>query len=261
MKDRAMNNDYIDDDFITPDDWKPNDKMIKVIGVGGCGCNAVTYMYNQQIEGCTFIVCNTDAQSLEPSNVPIKLRLGEGLGAGTDHIKGRNCAINSQSEIEARVLGSETKMLFITAGMGGGTGTGAAPIIAKMAKDKGILTVAVVTFPFKNERNDSYSKAVDGVKELQKNVDSLIIIDNEKLASVYKNELLQNGFPKSDDILATAVRGVTEIIKISGYKNVDFEDVKTIMQNSGVALMGSGEGCGEKRLEEAVNKALNSPLL
>jgi cell division protein FtsZ len=261
MKDRAMNNDYIDDDFITPDDWKPNDKMIKVIGVGGCGCNAVTYMYNQQIEGCTFIVCNTDAQSLESSNVPIKLRLGEGLGAGTDHIKGRNCAINSQSEIEARVLGSETKMLFITAGMGGGTGTGAAPIIAKMAKDKGILTVAVVTFPFKNERNDSYSKAVDGVKELQKNVDSLIIIDNEKLASVYKNELLQNGFPKSDDILATAVRGVTEIIKVSGYKNVDFEDVKTIMQNSEVALMGSGEGCGEKRLEEAVEKALNSPLL
>lgn len=249
------------DDFVTPDDWMANDSMIKVIGVGGGGCNAVSYMYKERIEGCTFIVCNTDAQALAQSDVPIKVQLGEGLGAGTDPIKGRNCAINSQEEIEKRVLGPETKMLFVTAGMGGGTGTGAAPVIASMAKEKGILTVGVVTLPFKNEKNGSYSKAVDGIKELQKNVDSLLIIDNEKLAEVYKDELLQKGFPKSDEILATAVRGITEIISRPGYKNVDFEDIKTIMQNSGMALMGSGVGTGENRLKDAVNNALSSPLL
>ncbi|MCR4564710.1 MAG: cell division FtsZ family protein [Bacteroidales bacterium] len=248
-------------DFTVPVDWTSNDEMIKVIGVGGGGCNAVSYMYKQHVEGCTFIVCNTDAQALQQSEVPIKVQLGEGLGAGMDAIKARNCALSSQDIIDEVVLGPETKMLFITAGMGGGTGTGAAPVIASMAKAKDILTVGVVTLPFKNERNGSYARAVDGVRELQKNVDSLLIIDNEKLAAVYRDELIQKGFPKSDEILATAVRGITEIISRPGFKNVDFEDVKTTMRNSGMALLGSGTGSGPNRLEDAVAGALNSPLL
>ena len=248
-------------DFTVPSDWTNNVEMIKVIGVGGGGCNAVSYMFKQHVEGCTFIVCNTDAQALQQCDVPTKIALGQGLGAGMDAIKARNCALESEKEISKLILGDDTKMLFVTAGMGGGTGTGAAPVIAKMAKEKGILTVGVVTLPFKNERNGSYARAVDGVRELQKNVDSLLIIDNEKLAEVYRNELIQKGFPKSDEILATAVRGITEIISRPGFKNVDFEDVKTTMKNSGMALLGSGVGTGENRLEQAVEQALNSPLL
>ena len=248
-------------DFTVPADWTNNVEMIKVIGVGGGGCNAVSYMFKQHVEGCTFIVCNTDAQALQQCDVPTKIALGQGLGAGMDAIKARNCALESEKEISKLILGDDTKMLFVTAGMGGGTGTGAAPVIAKMAKEKGILTVGVVTLPFKNERNGSYARAVDGVRELQKNVDSLLIIDNEKLAEVYRNELIQKGFPKSDEILATAVRGITEIISRPGFKNVDFEDVKTTMKNSGMALLGSGVGTGENRLEQAVEQALNSPLL
>lgn len=248
-------------DFTVPTDWTNNVEMIKVIGVGGGGCNAVSYMFKQHVEGCTFIVCNTDAQALQQCDVPTKIALGQGLGAGMDAIKARNCALESEKEISKLILGDDTKMLFVTAGMGGGTGTGAAPVIAKMAKEKGILTVGVVTLPFKNERNGSYARAVDGVRELQKNVDSLLIIDNEKLAEVYRNELIQKGFPKSDEILATAVRGITEIISRPGFKNVDFEDVKTTMKNSGMALLGSGVGTGENRLEQAVEQALNSPLL
>ena len=158
---------------VTPTDWIPENSIIKVIGVGGGGCNAVNYMYNRRIEGCTFIVCNTDSQSLKKSPVPIKIQLGSGLGAGCNPTEGRNAALNSQQEIEEKVLNTKTDMLFITAGMGGGTGTGAAPVIAAMAKNKGILTVGVVTIPFKNEGNESMSKAIDGIYELQKNVDSL----------------------------------------------------------------------------------------
>lgn len=258
---KSVNMDDVLTDFTAPDDWMGNDEMIKVIGVGGAGCNAVSYMYKEKIKGCTFIVCNTDSQSLKLSDVPIKVQLGEGLGAGMDAIKARNCAIASVDTIKEKVLSDKTKMLFVTAGMGGGTGTGAAPIIASLAKEKGILTVGVVTLPFKNEKNGSYARAVDGVRELQKNVDSLLIIDNEKLAEVYKDELLQNGFPKSDIILSTAVSGITEIISRPGYKNVDFEDIKATMHNSGMALLGSGVGTGENRLIEAVEGALNSPLL
>lgn len=249
------------DDFTTPDNWMKSDNIIKVIGVGGGGCNAVNFMYHQQIEGCTFVVCNTDAQALAQSDVPIKVQLGEGLGAGMDAIKGRNCAIASQDLIVDTVLGPETKMLFVTAGMGGGTGTGAAPVIASLAKERGILTVGVVTLPFQNEKNGSLPRALDGIRELQKSVDSLLLIDNEKLAEVYKDELLQKGFPKSDEILATAIRGITEIISRPGYKNVDFEDVKTTMKDSGMALMGSGTASGPNRIMDAVEKALNSPLL
>ncbi|MCQ2143382.1 MAG: cell division protein FtsZ [Bacteroidales bacterium] len=246
---------------IKPTDWIPENSMIKVIGVGGGGCNAVTYMYNRQIKGCSFIVCNTDAQALRKSNVPIKVQLGEGLGAGTNPVKGRNCALASQDEIASKVLDCGTKMLFITAGMGGGTGTGAAPVIAKMAKDKGILTVGVVTLPVKSEKNGSYSKALDGVRDMADNVDSLLIIDNEKLAEIYSDQLLKDAFPKSDEVLATAVSGITEIISKPGYINVDFEDVKNMMKGSGMALMGCGSGRGENRLQEAVSGALDSPLL
>ena len=247
---------------ITPSDWVSADSLIKVIGVGGGGCNAVNYMYNQKIEGCTFIVCNTDAQVLDQCDVPVKIQLGEdGLGAGTNPTEGRNAALNSQDQIAEKVLGGNTEMLFITAGMGGGTGTGAAPVIAAMAKKKGILTVGVVTIPFKSQGPETMTKAIDGINELEKNVDSLLIINNEKLLEVYGELLLQDMFPKADEVLATAVRGITEIIKKRGYMNVDFKDVRTMMKNSGYALMGCGSGTGENRIEDAVRKALESPLL
>lgn len=244
-----------------PENWVPENSNIKAIGVGGAGQNAVTYMYNQHIEGCTFIVCNTDAQVLEDSNVPVKINMGKGLGAGCDPIKGRNAAEEAADEIAAKVLDNGTDMLFITAGMGGGTGTGAAPVIASMAKKKGILTVAVVTLPFKNEGKDSALKAIDGIRELQKYVDSLLIINNEKLYEVYSEMLVAEGYSKADEILATAVRGIVEIIKKKGYVNVDLMDVRAIMRDSGVALMGIGVGTGENRLEDAVRGAVISPLL
>ena len=247
---------------ITPTDWVSSDSIIKVIGVGGDGCNAVNYMYNQNIEGCTFIVCNTDAQVLQQCDVPLKIQLGEdGLGAGTNPTEGRNAALNSQEIIAEKVLGGNTEMLFITAGMGGGTGTGAAPVIASMAKKKGILTVGVVTIPFKSQGPEAMMKAIDGINELEKNVDSLLIINNEKLLEVYGELLLQDMFPKADEVLATAVRGITEIIKKRGYMNVDFKDVRTMMKNSGYALMGCGSGTGENRIEDAVKLAMESPLL
>ena len=248
------------DNLITPDDWVPVDSIIKVIGVGGGGCNAVDYMYSQKIEGCTFIVCNTDSQALDNSDVPVKIQLGSGLGAGCDPTKGRNAALDSQDIIAEKVL-NNTEMLFITAGMGGGTGTGVAPVIASMAKKKGILTVGVVTLPFKSEGNESMSKAIDGINELEKNVDSLLIINNEKLYDFYGDLLLQEAFPKADEVLATAVSGITEIIKNRGHINVDFNDIRTMMRNSGMALMGCGSGTGESRIEDAVRSALESPLL
>ncbi|MBO8444518.1 MAG: cell division protein FtsZ [Bacteroidetes bacterium] len=252
--------DFIED-IIVPADWSEDNSIIKVIGVGGGGCNAVSYMYNQKIEGCRFIVCNTDAQALRKSPVPTKVQLGEGLGAGTDPIKGRNAAIEAQDEIARQVLDNNTQMLFITAGMGGGTGTGAAPVIAEMAKKRNILTVAIVTLPFKNEGNESLSKAIDGIHELEKSVDSLLIINNEKLYEYYGDLLVQDAFPKADEILATAVKGIIEIIQKPGYINVDFADVKTMMKNSGMALMGCGSGTGEHRIEDAIKQALESPLL
>jgi cell division protein FtsZ len=236
--------------------------MIKVIGVGGGGCNAVNYMYRQKVQGCSFIVCNTDRQALDESPVPVKVHIGRNaLGAGTDPVKGRNAAIEAEELIKKVVLGEETQMLFITAGMGGGTGTGAAPQIAKYAKDKGILTVAVVTIPFENEGSMAMSRAIDGIHELVKNVDSLLIINNEKLYDFFGDHLIQDAFPKADEVLATAVQGITEIISKPGYINVDFEDIKTMMANSGMALMGCGTGTGENRIEDAVIGALQSPLL
>ena len=248
-------------DAITPSDWVTSDDIIKVLGVGGGGCNAVSYMYRQGIKGCSFVVCNTDSQALRCSPVPTQIQMGRGLGAGTNPINGRNAAIESQEQIEKIVLDTHTKMLFITAGMGGGTGTGAAPVIAKMSKDKGILTVAVVTLPFLNEGNEALSRAIDGIHELEKNVDSLLIINNEKLHEYYGNQLIQDAFPQADEVLATAVRGIVEIIKQSGYINVDFKDVETMMKDSGMALMGCGTGSGKDRIETAVKAAFESPLL
>mgnify|MGYP002515358323 FL=1 len=240
----------------------PIQSMIKVIGVGGGGCNAVNYMYREKVEGCSFIVCNTDSQALDGSPVPVKIHIGENaLGAGTDPAKGRKAAIEAHDQIEKVALGEGTQMLFITAGMGGGTGTGAAPIIAKMAKDKGILTVGVVTLPFENEGDNAMSRAIDGIHELVKNVDSLLIINNEKLYDFFGSHLVHEAFPKADEVLATAVKGITEIISRPGYINVDFEDIKTMMRNSGMALMGCGTGTGKNRIEDAVKGALQSPLL
>ena len=246
---------------VTPTDWVPENSIIKVIGVGGGGVNAVNYMYNKRIEGCTFIVCNTDSQSLKKSPVPVKIQLGSGLGAGCNPTEGRNAALNSQQEIEEKILNTKTDMLFITAGMGGGTGTGAAPVIAAMAKNKGILTVGVVTIPFKNEGNESMSKAIDGIYELQKNVDSLLNINNEKIYTHYGSLRVHEALPKTDEVLATAVQGITEIINKPGYVNVDFKDVKAMMTDSGMALMGCGKGEGKDRIREAVTGALASPLL
>jgi len=253
---------YDIDNNIIPSDWTPENSIIKVIGVGGGGCNAVNYMYKQNIKGCSFIVCNTDAQALQTSEVPVKIQMGQnGLGAGTDPTAGRTAALESQDEIARKVLDCGTQMLFITAGMGGGTGTGASPVIAKMAKERGILTVAVVTIPFKNEGNESQSKAVDGIHELEKNVDSLLIINNQKLYQFFGDTLIQEAFPKADEVLATAVRGIIEVISCPGYINVDFQDVCRMMRNSGMALMGSGEGTGPSRLQDAVKGAFESPLL
>lgn len=251
--------DFITD--ITPQNWETKDSIIKVVGVGGGGCNAVSYMYDQHIEGCDFVVCNTDSQALQKSNVPVKIQMGRGLGAGTDPTKGRNAAIEAQEEIARIIFGEKTKMLFLTAGMGGGTGTGAAPVIAKMAHDKGILTVAVVTLPFSNEGNEALSRAIDGIHELERNVDSLLIINNEKLYDYFGDLLIYDAFPKADEVLATAVKGIIEIINKPGYINVDFEDVKTMMKNSGMALMGCGAGTGKNRIEDAIKQAFESPLL
>lgn len=250
---------------ITPVEWEKEDSkyaIIKVIGIGGGGCNAVSYMYEQQVTGCQFFVCNTDSQSLDNSPVQNKIQLGESLrGAGTDPVKGRNAAIEAEEEIKKRVLDDETEILILTAGMGGGTGTGATPVIAKMAKEKGILTIAVVTIPFKNDGRDSHARAIDGLRELEKNVDSLMIINNEKLYDLYSDLLIQDVFPKTDEVLATAVRGITEIIFKTGKVNIDLVDVKTMMKDSGIALLGCGEGTGENRIQDAVDSALKSPLL
>ena len=249
------------DDFVVelaPNDWVKSDEIIKVMGVGGGGCNAVNTMYHKGISGCSFIVCNTDSMALANSPVSVKIQMGKGLGAGTDPIKGRKAALESQEEIQVKALNPHTQMLFITAGMGGGTG--ATPVIAKMAKDKGILTIAVVTLPFLNEGPKALTRAVDGIKELEKNVDSLIVINNEKLYE-YDKELIHDAIPLADEVVCTAVKGIIEIIKKPGYINVDFEDVKTMMRDSGMALMGYGSGTGKNRIHDAVEGAFRSPLL
>ena len=246
-------------------DLSRDDKsIIKVLGVGGGGSNAVQHMYGQGIVGVDFAICNTDSQALEASPVPTKLRLGpnltEGRGAGSIPDVGKEACIESVEEVRA-FLADNTKMLFITAGMGGGTGTGAAPIIAKISKEMGILTVAIVTLPFTFEGRRRSTQGLSGLEELKQNVDTLVIISNDKLRAIHGNLTLREAFGHADDILTTAAKGIAEIITVAGYVNVDFEDVNTVMKDSGVAIMGTARAKGEHRAKEAVDRALNSPLL
>lgn len=245
-------------DFGEPD---RQNSIIKVIGVGGGGGNAVNNMYNQGIHDVSFVVCNTDAQALKASPVPERLQLGsEGLGAGNRPEKARLAAEESIDDIKA-MLSDGTKMDFITAGMGGGTGTGAAPVIARVSKELGILTVGIVTIPFKFEGNKKIDQALDGVDEMAKHVDALLVINNERLRKVYPDLSLLNGFAKADDTLSVAARSIAEIITVRGLINLDFNDVRTVLKDGGVAIMSTGFGEGEGRVRKAIDDALNSPLL
>lgn len=258
-----MSNNF-DETTIAFDMPKNQSNVIKVIGVGGGGSNAINHMFSQGIKGVDFVICNTDAQALENSAVPIKIQLGvsltEGLGAGANPAIGEQSAMESLEEIK-NMLSTNTKMIFITAGMGGGTGTGAAPIIAKMAKELDILTVGIVTIPFQFEGKMRGEQAQIGVEKLRQNCDSLVVINNNKLREVYGNLGFKAGFSKADEVLATAARGIAEVITHHYTQNIDLRDAKTVLANSGTAIMGSASASGSNRAQEAINKALDSPLL
>jgi cell division protein FtsZ len=238
--------------------------IIKVVGIGGGGGNAVNHMFDQGIKDVDFVVCNTDAQALSRSPVSVKIQLGESLtegrGAGNKPEIGRQAAIENLDDV-MEALSNHTKMVFLTAGMGGGTGTGAIPIIAKAAKEQGILTVAIVTIPFRFEGQRRINQAIEGIHELGQYVDSLLVINNEKLREVAGNMKLSEAFSHADNILAAAAKGIAEIITVPGYVNVDFADVHTVLSDSGVALMGTGQAEGENRATKAIEEALSSPLL
>jgi len=257
----TSNSDFGSISFDLP---KNQSNVIKVIGVGGGGSNAINHMFQQGIKGVDFIVCNTDSQALANSTVPNKIQLGvhltEGLGAGANPEVGQQSAIESIADIE-KMLDANTKMVFITAGMGGGTGTGAAPVIAQLAKDRDILTVGIVTIPFQFEGKVRQDQALLGVERLRKQVDSLIVINNNKLREVYGNLGFKAGFSKADEVLATASRGIAEVITHHYTQNIDLKDAKTVLSNSGTAIMGSATAIGENRAKEAIVSALDSPLL
>ena len=235
--------------------------IIKVIGVGGGGGNAVNHMYREGIHDVTFVVCNTDNQALEESPVPQKIQLGsEGLGAGNRPERARAAAEESLEDVK-EMLNDGCRMAFITAGMGGGTGTGAAPIIAKTAKEMNILTVGIVTIPFVFEGNKKIDQALDGVEEMSKHVDALLVINNERLRDVYSDISVMNAFGKADDTLSIAAKSIAEIITLRGTINLDFNDVKTVLKDGGVAIMSTGFGEGEGRVTQAITDALHSPLL
>ncbi len=260
MKTNSLMN--ILEDFVGVEDLSQN--IIKVVGVGGGGCNAVRNMYEEGIEGVTLAVCNTDSQALSKSPVPVKLQLGEGLGAGAKPEVGKREAETNIEDIR-RLLSDGTKMVFVTAGMGGGTGTGAAPVVAGVAKEMGILTVGVVTIPFYFEKKRKIIKALKGVEELRKNVDALLIINNERLCDVYADSEIsvKEAFIRADNILKDAVKGISELITVhsDGSINLDFRDVETTVRNGGGAIMAMGRASGEKRVEKAIVSALDSPLL
>ena len=243
---------------------KSTSSIIKVIGVGGGGCNAVNHMFEEGITGVDYIICNTDAQALELSPVPTKIQLGvtltEGRGAGNQPEMGENAAIENYDDLK-RVLSDNTKMLFITAGMGGGTGTGAAPVIAKLARELDILTIAVVTIPSPAEGKKRYGQAQEGIKKLGDFVDSMLVISNQRLQNIFGDLPARQAFKMADNIVTTAVKGVAEIITIHGNVNIDFTDVHTVMNNSKVFIMGTGKASGEGRAMDAVHQALESPLL
>ena len=250
------NNEILD--FGVPEE---KHSIIKVIGVGGGGGNAVNHMYREGIHDVTFVVCNTDNQALNDSPVPVKLQLGsEGLGAGNRPAKAKAAAEESIQDIH-NMLNDGTRMTFITAGMGGGTGTGAAPVIAKVSKDMGILTVGIVTIPFRFEGDRKIDQALDGVEEMSKHVDALLVINNERLREIYPELTVLDAFGKADDTLSVAAKSIAEIITVHGIINLDFNDVKTVLKDGGVAIMSTGYGEGEGRVKKAIDDALNSPLL
>ena len=260
MDDKRFN-DIIDaSDF----ESESNDAIIKIIGVGGGGGNAVNYMYSQNIPNVNFVVCNTDKQHLNNSPVPNKLLLGyditHGLGAGNKPEVGRKCAEADRDKIR-ELFTDHTEMVFITAGMGGGTGTGAAPVVAQIAKEAGMLTIGIVTVPFLFEGDKKVLKALDGADEMKKHVDALLVINNENLLGLYKDLNFFNAFGKADDTLANAARSISEIISEEGYVNVDFQDVKTTLKDSGTAIISTAYGEGKHRITEAIQNALHSPLL
>ena len=243
---------------------KEQSSIIKVIGVGGGGCNAVNHMYRQGIKDVNFVICNTDAQALDTSPVPNKIQLGPGLtkgrGAGSHPSTGKDATMESLKEVK-EILEKNTEMVFVTAGMGGGTGTGGAPVVARTAKEMGVLTIGIVTMPFGFEGKRRKLQAESGFQEMRDSVDAILIISNDKLREIYGNLEFNEAFAKADDILATAAKGIAEIITVPGYINVDFEDVKTVLRNSGLAIMGSAKAAGEGRAIDAVKSALASPLL
>src|SRR4029078_5838537 len=243
---------------------KEQSSIIKVIGVGGGGSNAVNHMFNQSIDGVNFIICNTDAQAIATSSVPNKIQLGphltQGLGAGANPQIGREATEESLEEIK-RILEVNTKMVFITAGMGGGTGTGGAPIIAKICKDLGILTVGIVTTPFAYEGKKRIAQAEDGISKLKDHVDTLLVISNDKMRHQFGNLTMKAAFAKADNVLATAAKCITDVINSTGQINVEFADVCTVMRKGGVAILGSAASEGENRAQQAIEQALNSPLL
>jgi cell division protein FtsZ len=238
--------------------------VIKVVGVGGGGGNALNFMFKQGIRDVDFVICNTDSQALENSPVPIKVQLGssltEGRGAGNRPEVGKQAALENIGDVN-QVLSNNTKMVFITAGMGGGTGTGGAPVIAEACSSRGYLTVGIVTIPFRNEGKRRIKQAIEGIELLENHVDALLVINNERIREMYGDFGISEAFAKADNVLATAAKGIAEIITVPGYINVDFADVETVMRKSGLALMGSGVASGKDRAAEAVEKALNSPLL
>ncbi len=254
-------NQFQEIEFILP---KNQSNVIKVIGIGGGGSNAINYMFNKGIKGVDYVVCNTDSQALENSPVPNKVQLGiketEGLGAGADPVIGEKAAIESLNEMK-RLLEKNTKMVFITAGMGGGTGTGAAPIISKLAMEMDILTVGIVTMPFVFEGKIRMGHANKGLEKLRQNVDSLIVVNNNNLRDIYGNLGVKEGFAKADEVLATAAKGIAEVITHHYTQNIDLKDAKTVLSKSGNAIMGSFSASGEKRALKAVSNALDSPLL
>ncbi|MBS0009782.1 MAG: cell division protein FtsZ [Bacteroidales bacterium] len=238
--------------------------IIKVLGIGGGGNNAVNHMYNEGITDVNFVVCNTDAQALAESRIPVKVQIGEdlteGRGAGSKPEIGRRAAEENIDQV-LNALGGNTRMVFITTGMGGGTGTGAAPVIARACREAGLLTIAVVTIPFKSEGKIRIKNAVQGINELKDHVDSLLVINNEKLREIFGDQPVSIAFAKADDVLTMAVKGIAEIITVAGYINVDFADVETVMRDSGAAVMGTGASSGEDRALRAIEEAISSPLL